>query len=298
MTTPDETGGISLPVDPEERIQRLERRLERERKIRQEAEDIAERGMRDLWVANRGLEARVEARTAELRNSLNAATAASDTKERFLSELGHDLTTPLHALLGQLELIDPNGLDDNDRERLESSRHHASELAALLRRLIELANAGAPSPPGAIVERMPAEWLDSITDSWTRPAALTGHLLLSSNEANDVPTHLDWHRLSQLTDIAVANATAHTTAGPIRLTVSSDPATIRVSVEDPGPGMTDEEIAIAFDAFAPDRPLGVGLATASQLAEAGLGGIEMRCDHDATSAPTTLMFWLPIHATD
>lgn len=297
MSDADDTGGLPLPTDTDDRVRRLERRLERERSIRQEAEDIAERGMRDLWSANRSLEARVEARTAELRNSLAAATTASETKERFLSDLGHELTTPLHAMLGQLELIDPTGLDDSDRVRLLSAHSHASELAALLRRLIDLAAAGDPSTPSALIEHTPADWLDSITDSWTRPAAVSGHLLLSSNEATDAPTRLDWHRLSQLTDIALANATEHTARGPIQLTLSSDDKAIRVAVHDPGPGLTIDEVTIAFDPFAPDRHAGVGLAIANRMATAGLGGIEMRCDRDVEARPTTLTFWLPIHSS-
>lgn len=297
MSPADDTGGPSLAPDSEERISRLERRLERERRIRQEAEDIAERGMRQLWVANRDLEARVEARTAELQNSLGAATAASEAKERFLSELGHNLTTPLHALLGQLELIDPQGLSEDDRERLSSSRHHASALAMLLRRLVDLAAAGGPSAPGAIVDRAPADWLNSTTTSWARPAAVSGHLLLSTNEATEQTARLDWHRLSHLADIALANATEHTVHGPIQLTLSSPDGCIRVSVDDPGPGLTDDEITHVFDPFAPHRTGGVGLAIASRLANAGGGGIDMHCDRDADSQPTTVTFWLPVHSS-
>ena len=64
----------------DDRVERLERRVERERRAREEAEAIAERGMRDLWLANRDLESRVAERTAELELSLQAATMAGQAR--------------------------------------------------------------------------------------------------------------------------------------------------------------------------------------------------------------------------
>ncbi|TFH16883.1 MAG: hypothetical protein E4H05_06745 [Acidimicrobiales bacterium] len=123
-------------MSDQERIQRLERRLERERRAREEAEQIAERGMRDLWLANQELEARVAARTVDLERSLRAAHMASEAKETFLAELGHELATPLHAVLGLLELIDSDTLAGDDRARLEQAATNARQLADLLFGLI------------------------------------------------------------------------------------------------------------------------------------------------------------------
>ena len=53
-------------------IERLQSRLERERRARRQAEIIAERGMRELWEANDELQRRVTNRTAELLMALGA----------------------------------------------------------------------------------------------------------------------------------------------------------------------------------------------------------------------------------
>ena len=51
-------------------VERLEARLERERRARRQAEAIAERGMRELWETNRELQLRIDARTGQLQPEL------------------------------------------------------------------------------------------------------------------------------------------------------------------------------------------------------------------------------------
>jgi signal transduction histidine kinase len=128
---------LNEDIDSAERIARLEQRLARSRESLEQAERIAEQGMRNLWGINKELEARVAERTVDLERSLASTTSASDAKERFLAELGHELATPLHAVLGLLELIDPGGLTIADQGRVSEIRDHAVTLSGLLNGLVE-----------------------------------------------------------------------------------------------------------------------------------------------------------------
>jgi len=175
-----------------ERTARLERRVERERSARLEAERIAESGLRDLYEVNRELERRVRERTAELERTLLAATMAADAKERFIGDLGHELITPMHNVLGLTELLDPSILDRHDRYRLAEIRAQATHLRDTLHRLIELTNADGPANPADRTSVPPQDWLDRLVEAWTRPAAARGQLLVPAVHGDPSTTTADW----------------------------------------------------------------------------------------------------------
>lgn len=284
------------------RVERLERRLERERSARLEAERIAENGMRQLYEANRRLEDRVAERTSELERSLAAATMAADAKERFLGDLGHELITPLHNVLGLLELVDPARLDPDDRERLTDVTAHANRLRNHLHGLIELTNADGPPNPADRRFDTPSAWLDKLVVSWTRPAAARGQLLLPAVDGPGAPRWADWGRLRRIADALVDNAARHGGAGPVTLTVSTDSAprlggegpadVVAIVVTDTGPGLPAEIGDSACEPFvaAGDRAgIGIGLAVAERLARAAGGGCLVR----STDTGTTATAWIP-----
>ena len=66
---------------------RLERRLERERRARADAERIAEDGLRALYDANRSLDRRIAERTRELEDATRRAEAASNARGAFLAHI-------------------------------------------------------------------------------------------------------------------------------------------------------------------------------------------------------------------
>lgn len=282
--------------DDAARIERLERRLERERAAREQAEAIAERGMRDLWQNNRTLEARVAARTAELAASLDAATMAADAKERFLGDLGHELNTPLHAALGRLELIDASALGEMDQTRLREVGDNVSMLAESLGGLIELAAAtGAPAPGDSEVMRLSA-WLDGVIARWTRPAAARGQLLvpsITSGDGHDVDgaeVRLDWRRAHKIIDALLANVTEHAEPGAVSIEIGVDGDQVSIVVSDSGPGMNAEELATArepFVRFGSGAGRGIGLAIVHRLAVSAGGTLDLGGD-GATVAAVTL----------
>ena len=87
-----------------------------------------------LREANRTLEARVEARTAELRNAVAEA-------EAFNYSISHDLRTPLRAMVSTSSiLLEEAGpaLDGEHRELLERQVHNANRLGKLIDELLRL----------------------------------------------------------------------------------------------------------------------------------------------------------------
>lgn len=268
----------------QERIERLEARVARERRAREEAEAIAERGMRDLWLVNRSLEERVAERTAELSQSVRAARVAADAKEAFLAELGHELATPIHAVIGLVELIDASVLGGEDRHRLEQIEENARALSELLVGLVEIAGASGDSRPDDVANRSPLRWLDETVDRWVKPAAGRGQLLVPSCEHGEDELALDWARLGRMVDVVLDNVVQHAGPGPVDIGVDVDVDTVTVVVRDAGPGMSAEQIASAAEPFVRQgegRSLGIGLAIACRLAESAGGSFQLASDDES-----------------
>lgn len=285
-------------MSSEEQIRRLERRVERERRARLEAEQIAERGLRDLWLANQELESRVAERTAELERSLRAARVASEAKEAFLAELGHELTTPLHAVLGLLELIDADKLAGDDRARLEQAAISARQLADLLFGLIELAGAEGSVTDDEIDTATPRVWLDQLAETWTRRVASAGQLLVPICSAPARPVAAPWARLRQVVDLLLDNAVVHAAPGTLRVELAIDGSgALRCAIVDSGPGLDENQLAAAaepFVRFGERGRLGIGLALASRLAQAAGGTLELDSDGPSTCAAVTLPTTSPL----
>jgi signal transduction histidine kinase len=285
-------------MSDDQQIRRLERRIERERRARLDAEQIAERGLRDLWLANQELESRVAERTIELERSLRAARMASEAKEAFLAELGHDLATPLHAVLGLLELIDRDKLAGDDRARLEQAAISARQLADLLFGLVELAGAEGSVTSDEIETIAPMVWLDQLVETWTRRAASAGQLLVPICNAPTRPVAAPWARLRQVVDLLLDNAVVHAGPGILRVELAIDESgagpgsgSVACAVVDSGPGLDEHQLAAAVEPFVSfdDRGrLGIGLALASRLANSAGGTLELASDGASTRASVAL----------
>lgn len=273
------------PVDTG--IARLERQLLDERAARR----AAERTIRGLERSAEQLEARLAERTAEMRRSIEAVTAASQAKDRYLAQLGRELTATLPAVLDRLGQIDARQLDPADQDRLAAARGHGGELSHLLSGLVELARAAGASPPDDVTERRPASWLDEFVSSWTRPAGRRGHLLVPTLTPPGGSVRLDWQRLRRIADAVLENVVVHATAGAVSIDMTVEADQVILLVNDAGPGMDDVTLATALEPFVSHGPtagLGLGLALAHRRALDGGGSISLASEESTTSVVVAL----------
>lgn len=273
-------------------IARLERRLERERKTRRQAEEIADRGMRDLWLANQELDKRVQDRTAELQRSLADYERASTVRDLFLGRLSHEMRTPMNGILGMLELLDAHVNTEQGERYLAAATESAVGMHELLSRLLDIVDLRSGridlDPEALDIAAMN----DGIRDTWQRRAMRTGHLLTVSTDG-EADVHADRLRTRQIIDELVENALAYATPGLVKVDLVTDHSSgLQVSVSDSGPGMTSEQIASALSGTAEtSHGLGLGLARCQQLAEL-MGGSLTLCSEGES---TTAQLQLPCH---
>ncbi|MBN2782856.1 MAG: hypothetical protein JXQ66_06405, partial [Campylobacterales bacterium] len=93
------------------------RRIEREKRARKEAEQLLESKSLELWSVNQSLEEKVRERTLSLQNALDAAKEANRAKDEFLSNMSHEIRTPLNAIIGFVDVMLMQNLDQPKREK-------------------------------------------------------------------------------------------------------------------------------------------------------------------------------------
>ncbi len=246
-------------------VARLERRWQREREARLEAEQLAESGLRSLWEAKNDLDRRVEERTAELVRTQALAQASERAKTRFLADLAHQVRTPLQTILAAIELATP--ATPQDRDRLSVAADATVELRDLFTNLMRLAELQVNPPPPRPTEVDLRDVADDLTTTWRERMLSRGLLLVPHADGRAV---VDPDRLAQAADALLDNAVRFAVPGPVELHLNATPDGVRLRVVDSGPGLAGELLEAAFVPFTTfggaSTGGGIGLALVRELA--------------------------------
>jgi two-component system sensor histidine kinase BaeS len=248
-----------------------------------EAASAAERmsaGARDVALVPEG-PAEV-ASVAESLNRLSSALAASEGRQRdFLLSVSHELRTPLTGISGYAEALADGVVDPRDVPATGATlQREAQRLDRLVSDLLDLARLGA-----ADLRLSPAQ-VDLVTlvseaaAVWEARCRREGVELVAELPSQPVVVRTDPVRVRQIVDNLAENALRVTPAGrPLVLAVRAERAGAVLEVRDGGPGLTDDDLRVAFEpAVLHDRyrglrqvGTGVGLALVGRLAQR-LGG--------------------------
>lgn len=269
------------------KIKRLERRLDRERRARFEAEQIAERGMRSLYDANVDLDKRIMQRTRELQFALEAAEAANQAKSVFLAQMSHQINTPLNGLMGLLELLETEMRDPQSQEWHAASMRSARRLHRITTRLLTyVALEGADLRTGAPIETA-GTVLSAAHDRWHASCLRAGQLLSVDLASGAEVRIFAPPELDLLLDELLSNVVEHANAGSATLSARVIDDIVVIELADAGPGI-DPNIVQRSNNFEADpdqqqkadAEIDLGLALVSRIIGALAG------TWDATTTPT------------
>ncbi len=243
--------------------ERLARQLNRERRAREDAEQLLEEKARELYTANArlenllvDLERRVLDRTAELRLALNDAQRASRVKSDFLAMVSHEIRTPMNVVLGMSELLLDSSLDSQQRAMLASIHDSSKALLVVINDLLDLSSIEAGKLGLEYVGFDFREAVSRVLEGLRHRAEREGlDLVIILPEDEDFSFVGDPGRLRQVLVNLVSNAIKYTEKGSVtvkieRLSRDDGISRVRCSVSDTGPGIPLENQATLFEQYA------------------------------------------------
>lgn len=250
----------------------MARRIARPLKLAADEARRMSHGRRDVRLAPEGPLEVVE--VSESLNSLASALAESETRERdFFASVSHELRTPLTAIVGYAEaladgVVPPEGTADVGATVLAE----ATRLKRLAGDLLDLARIGMADFPIEITDVDLADVVRTAADVWHARCAKDGVELRVELPPFPLRIRSDAGRVRQILDGLAENALRVTPRGaPIVLAArpsSPDVAGAVLEVRDGGPGLTEDDVRVAFDRFAlhdryrGERKVGAGLGLA------------------------------------
>lgn len=208
-----------------------------------------------------------------------------DTRRRLLSDLAHEMRTPLATLRAYVE-----GLEEGVATWDEDTSRVVSDQVERLTRLAEDLDDVSRAEEGRIVldleRRDVVELLRAGTDRARPEYAAKGVALVldipGGSDSEALTVRVDRQRLGQVIGNLLSNALRHTSAGGcVTVAAHRDRAGIVVEVSDTGEGLTQEQLTRVFERFyrgdsARDRDhggSGIGLTISKALVEAHGGRI-------------------------
>lgn len=190
-------------------------------------------------------------------NELNAALLTSeDRQRRFLMSVSHELRTPLTTIRGYAEaladgVLAPEAGPDDAPAGVSAGRvmlAEAARLDRLVSDLLALARLQAQDFPVEMVSVDLVTVVAEAAAAWRPRCAEVGVELRTESVPHAVPTYTDPGRLRQVLDGLVENALRLVPAdAPIVLAVRAEPYSAVAEVRDGGPGLTDQDLAVAFE---------------------------------------------------
>ncbi|MEV8506221.1 HAMP domain-containing sensor histidine kinase [Actinoplanes sp. NPDC051475] len=234
------------------------------------------------------LAVRPPAEAAELAaalNQLGAALQISEGRERdFLLSVSHELRTPLATIRGYAEALADGVVAEDGAARAGATMlAEADRLERLISDLLVLSRLEAADLPVTVVPVDLVELVSAAGEAWEPRCVPDGPRLRVELPPAPVTVDTDPDRIRQVVDGLCENALRVVPAGaPLVLAVRAGERGGIVEIRDGGPGLADEDLAVAFQRGALQQRYrhvrktgsGLGLALAARLVTRLGGGIE------------------------
>lgn len=238
---------------------------------------------------------------------MQALKLTDATRRELVTNISHDLRTPLASIHAHLEALYHQGAklsDDEKKSYIEAALKQSRSLGRLVERFFELAKLEGDRTP---VSPEPFALPDLVQDV-VQKFSLTAEnkrIALHAMFTDDLPlVFADVGLIEEVFENLLENALRFTPeGGGISIALVPENARIAVRVSDTGQGIAAEQLPRIFDRFyrgdrsrsAPAGRAGLGLAIVKRILE--LHGSNIAVE-SAPGAGTTFYFTLPLHVRE
>ena len=249
--------------------------------------------------ANEGMLAQAETQLSELGTQRDEAIRTAVTSERFkvelISNVSHDLRTPLTAILGYGELLQTESLSEQGREHLDRLNQKAGYMRELVESLFELTKVSSGAE-GLKVEQLDLiRLLEQTVGLFDDQLSAAGLTVRRHYESESLPVTTDGARLHQVFANLLGNAVKYAMRGTrihLRVTQTDETCTVRMTnISSYEMDFSPAEITQRFvrgDKARSTQGSGLGLAIAQTYTESVGGSFHVEIDGDQFAAIVTI----------
>ncbi|ABG40622.1 PAS/PAC sensor hybrid histidine kinase [Paraglaciecola sp. T6c] len=213
------------------------------------ARDVTQERIADEKIkqANAELEEKVALRTVELQK-------ASGIKSAFISNISHEMRTPLNGIIGTLNLVKREHLSENQQRYIEMTEVSVNTLSTLVNDVLDLSKIEAGKLDLDIKPFNPVNLIESLCGSMAVKAQEKGlEFIIDVSALNYQSMVSDPHRFSQILTNLVNNAIKFTETGYIKVSAHTelvkDKVHLHCAIADSGEGIAKENQDKLFSAF-------------------------------------------------
>jgi PAS domain S-box-containing protein len=231
------------------------------------------------------------------------AERANRLKDEFLASLSHELRTPMHAMLGWMQLIRSGGLSEAERGQAFAIIERNARLQnQLINELLDISRATSGKLEMQLGEVDLKEVLDAALES-VRPTAEAKRIQLTQALDPNLRTiRADAGRLQQVLGNLLSNSVKFTpVGGVVHVACKRGDDLAEIVVSDNGEGIAAEVLPHVFEAFRQadgsitrrHGGLGLGLAIVQRLV--ALHGGTVRAHSEGLGRGARFTVTLPLH---
>ena len=188
-----------------------------------------------------------------LRAARDAAEESSRTKSQFLANMSHELRTPMNAILGYSEMLQEEAEEEQldgfipDLQKIQNAGKH---LLSLINDILDLSKVEAGKMELYLEDFSVAETVADVAGTVEPLVSKKSNRLQVDCPADIGVMHGDLTKVRQSLFNLLSNAAKFTENGQISLSVRREGPTYIFAVQDTGIGMTEDQMAGLFEAFA------------------------------------------------
>ena len=239
------------------------------------------------------LNARLRESQEQLKQALEQAESASVAKTNFLSNMSHDIRTPMNALLGYTMMLKPRLKDEQLLGYVEKMEQSGNLLLSIINHVLDMARIESGRMEVNEVYTRVGHDVEELISVFSVEAKKKNIRLLTSVQVEHGHIMCDITKIREIFSNLISNAIKYTPEGGTvefntRELPCSRPGYMRIQSEiaDNGMGMSKEYLPTLFDAFSRERNTtvgkisgtGLGMAIVKKLVDMQGGTIEVQSE--------------------